>query len=348
LPANLEFDDLGSPSPDAVRRLLDQAGVPGGDFILEPITGGGNNRVFCVTVNSESALLKAYFRHSLDPRDRLSAEFDFTRFACHHGVRQVPRPLACDEAAGLGLYEFIDGRKLEQGEVNADAVSQALAFFKDLNQHRLDPEARRLPAGSEACFCLADHVQCVERRLTRSESWQPITDLDREAIAFVCDELLPRWREIRACVDSEASEMGLGSTDTLPEPLRCLSPSDFGFHNALLEKSGRLRFIDFEYAGWDDPAKLACDFFCQPALPVPGEFWDMFLRDMLANAEHPEFERQRLELLLPVYRVKWVTILLNDFHPAGNDRRRFARPGQDPEQRKAQQLARARERLRQC
>ena len=25
-------------------------------------------------------------------------------------------------------------------------------------------------------------------------------------------------------------------------------------------------FIDFEYAGWDDPSKLICDFFCQPAV----------------------------------------------------------------------------------
>ena len=48
-----------------------------------------------------------------------------------------------------------------------------------------------------------------------------------------------------------------------------LSPSDFGFHNALLGPDGKLCFIDFEYAGWDDPAKLICDFFCQPQTPVP-------------------------------------------------------------------------------
>ncbi len=71
----------------------------------------------------------------------------------------------------------------------------------------------------------------------------------------------------------------------------------------------------------------------------------MFVRELLLNTPHPDRERRRLELLLPVYRMKWVTILLNDFHPAGNDRRRFARPGQDPEERKSQQLAKARDRL---
>jgi thiamine kinase-like enzyme len=341
----VEFDDLSAPPHDAVRRLLDQAGFPSGEFALEAIAGGGNNRVFRLTVNSQPLLLKAYFRHPLDPRDRLKAEFDFTRFAWQHGVRQVPRPLAYDEANGLGLYEFIDGRKLEPGEVNDNAVSQALKFYADLNQQRSLPKAQQLPAGSEACFCLADHLHCVERRLARCEAWQPVSDLDRQALTFVQDELLPRWRQIRTQVESEASQLGLALNDVLPAQQRCLSPSDFGFHNALLEKSGQLRFIDFEYAGWDDPAKLACDFFCQPAVPVPGEFWDMFVRELLLNTPHPDRERRRLELLLPVYRMKWVTILLNDFHPAGNDRRRFARPGQDPEERKSQQLAKARDRL---
>src|SRR5690606_1492036 len=41
---------------------------------------------------------------------------------------------------------------------------------------------------------------------------------------------------------------------------RLLSPSDFGFHNMLRRDDGSLAFIDFEYFGWDDPAKLAADF----------------------------------------------------------------------------------------
>ncbi len=333
-----------APPAEAVARLLNQAG-PGGDYSLQALSGGGNNRVFRLSVDSQRMLLKEYFRHPLDPRDRLKAEFDFTRFAWEHDIRRVPRPLACDAAAGLGLYEFIEGRKLEPGEVDDRAVSQALAFFQALNQHRHQPEAQQLPAGSEACFCLADHVNTVERRLARCESWQPGCEVDRAALAFVQNELLPRWRQIRAHVASEADRIGLGPSDPVPAQARCLSPSDFGFHNGLLEKSGVLRFIDFEYAGWDDHAKLACDFFCQPAISVPFGLWDMFVDAILAEVASPEQERRRIELLLPVYRVKWITILLNDFHPAGNDRRRFASPGSDPDERKALQLSKARERL---
>jgi hypothetical protein len=327
----------------AVRRLLKESRLTTADFTLVPLPGGGNNRVYRVAHDSGSSLLKIYFRHPGDIRDRLNVEYDFTTFAWQHGVHQVPRPLGRDQDAGLGLYEFIEGRRLEPREVDDAALAQALAFYRDLNRYRQSAEAQNLPAGSEACFNLAEHLHRVERRLARCHSWQPSTELERQVATFVEKEVQPRWRQVKAQVEGQAGLIGRSTTEPLPATLRCLSPSDFGFHNALLEPAGILRFVDFEYAGWDDPAKLACDFFCQPAVPVPGRYWSGFLDDLTADLPDPARERRRMELLLPVYRMKWVTILLNDFHPAGDDRRRFARPGIDANERKAEQLAKARE-----
>ena len=47
----------------------------------------------------------------------------------------------------------------------------------------------------------------------------------------------------------------------LEEDEKIISPSDFGLHNAKLGEDGKLAFFDFEYAGWDDPAKTIADFF---------------------------------------------------------------------------------------
>ena len=66
----------------------------------------------------------------------------------------------------------------------------------------------------------------------------------------------------------ETAQLGLPSERPLDQQDRCLSPSDFGFHNALAQGE-TVRFIDFEYAGWDDPAKTVCDFFHHPGVPVP-------------------------------------------------------------------------------
>jgi hypothetical protein len=320
----------------ALTPLLERAGL-GPARRVERLSGGGNNRVYRVETDDRPALLKAYFRHPADPRDRLGTEFSFSRFAWNHGVRRLPEPHAADRDQGLGLYEFVDGRRLASMEVDAAAVDQALAFYHELNEYRDRPEAEKLPAASEACFCLGEHLACVERRLQRLLRWTPVTDLDRQAADFVRIELAPFWADLRARIEDRAER-----EQPLPAAARRLSPSDFGFHNALREPSGRLRFLDFEYAGWDDPAKLACDFFCQPALPVPAALWAPFLDRLTADLPEPEAHRVRMQQLLPVYQVKWVTIRLNDFLTVDGARRRFARSGQGPEGHRAEQLARAR------
>lgn len=120
-----------------------------------------------------------------------------------------------------------------------------------------------------------------------------------------------------------------------------MSPSDFGFHNALWRTAEQVVFIDFEYAGWDDPAKMVCDFFCQPAVPVSLEYLDRVCEVVASEMPNPASFLQRVNLIMPVCRLKWCCILLNEFVPLGTWRRRFAAGGVDPEQRKAQQLHKA-------
>ena len=117
---------------------------------IEPIRGSANNRAFRVEGERGTAFLKAYYRHPVDARDRLGAEFAFARFARAAGVRDIPQPLACDPAANLGLFEFVTG--VRPIEATASLVGQALAFVRDLNAARWRPAASRLPAAAEACF----------------------------------------------------------------------------------------------------------------------------------------------------------------------------------------------------
>ena len=54
----------------------------------------------------------------------------------------------------------------------------------------------------------------------------------------------------------------------LPKSMQIFSPSDFGFHNAILKESGDLVFLDFEYFGRDDPVKLMADFIWHPGMKL--------------------------------------------------------------------------------
>jgi hypothetical protein len=325
------------PDLEHVQAFLAKSGLPT-SFKIVDIPGGGNNQVYCLDLGVRRALLKAYFRDKLDTRDRLGAEFSFISFLWENGVRKIPQPLGRDDSFGLGLYEYIEGGPLRNGEVDKSAVDQAMSFFRELNACKLLPSAGQLRPGSEACFTMAEHLDCVDRRMKRFDQLDRATPTGEEAAVLAFERLIPVWNRIRAGV--------VGNCAVIDEPLalrdRCLSPSDFGFHNTIADAARNLKFIDFEYAGWDDPAKTCCDFFCQPDVTVPLEFFDAVSRAFVDGTSDPEKHLRRIDLLLPVYRVKWCCIMLNDFLPAGSRRRSFAKDPSAQEQRRIAQLRKVR------
>jgi len=316
-----------------------------GETRLEPLRGGANNRVFRLVVGDRTLLFKAYFQHRDDPRNRLESEYAFTTFAWQRGVRRVPQPLALDPVHGVALYEYVEGRPVAPGEVNEALVRQALDFYQELNGHRDRAEGAGLPLASEAYFTLAAHLRGVEGRVRRLGKLDDAGDVGRAAARFVAADLTEAWARIAALVRDGAKRLGLRLDRELAPAARCLSPSDFGFHNAILGRDGRLRFVDFEYAGWDDPAKLVCDFFCQEAVPVPETHYEWFAGEVVRDLPEPEEQRARVDLLRPIYRIKWCCILLNEFLPLARERRRFTRRAEDERARKAVQLGKARRAL---
>ena len=219
-------------------------------------------------------------------------------------------------------------------------VEQAVAFYRELNRHKRHAEARALRPGSEACFTLNQHLACVERRVGRLRNLDVSSPLGPERDNLVRGKLIPTWERIRRHVLAEAPPASQGDSP-LPTEDACLSPSDFGFHNAIQANDGRLRFIDFEYAGWDDPAKTVCDFFCQPAVPVPADYWEYVVGAVVSDLSDAEAHQRRIALLLPVYQLKWCCIMLNDFLPVESQRRDFARDSDGQEARKRMQLEKA-------
>ncbi len=322
------------------RDLLGRAGI---DCPMEPaitrLTGGGNNGVFRVDTRGESYILKQYFRHAEDPRDRFGTETGFSGFLWRNGVRSIPELLAASEAEGLALYRFIAGRTLTAAEIDASCIDRAAKFCREIFRLQVLPEAQQMPIASEGCFSMGDHLACVDRRIARLRSIPAESGAHADAIAFVHEELEPCWEEVRGRL-----RQGRMSPDDPAE--RVLSPSDFGFHNAILAGSTRLFFHDFEYAGWDDPAKLVCDFFCQVEVPAPRSMMRRFMEGLLCPDTGQERLAKRVECLLPVYVLKWCAIVLNDFVPIDSARRRFSAAKPPSAGRLADQLDKAR-RLRQ-
>jgi len=324
------------PVDAAIGALLARSGRGGRSFLAEPLAAGGNNRVYRVQTGSERFIAKWYYRSERDSRDRLRSEFAFLGHAWRAGLRCVPQPLDCDPDLHLGLYEYVDGRSLGPEEVDRARVIEAARFFAALNERSSRQRAASLPVASEACFSVTEHLGLVDARLARLAHMQVASSVDREAVALV-GELRRAWSNHRRRILSLAGDPG----QALPDRWRCLSPSDFGFHNALLRPDGALCFLDFEYAGWDDPAKGFGDFFAHPGCPVPRQHLEAFASAAAAPFDDGAALIERARLLEPVFRVKWCCIILNEFLAEAAGRRRFANPDMDAETSKVAQLEKA-------
>ena len=107
---------------------------------------------------------------------------------------------------------------------------------------------------------------------------------------------------------------------------------------------GRDGFSDFEYFGWDDPAKLVSDFLWHPAMNVPEDLKMYFVRRMgTIFGKDPDF-KARLKGVFPLFGLKWCLIFLNEFIPTDTKRRDFARSQtKDKSAVRLEQLAKAKQ-----
>lgn len=324
-----------------VGKLLSDAGIaePVRCFTLH--SAGGNNRVYRLETATSRFIVKQYFRHPDDARDRLAGEYAFLQYANQVIPGMVPRFYARNVAEGLALYEYLEARQpLRAGDIDWPQVEAALTFFQALNRPAARELAGHLPQASEACFALHQHLALLDQRLERLSAMSPNDALGRDARSF-CRRLDAFWRTLKTRLTQAITASAWQADKPLAAAQRCLSPSDFGFHNAIVGRDGTVRFIDFEYAGWDDPAKTAGDFFAQLAVPVPAVFFERFVAGMMQAFSDSELLIDRAKLLRPVYQMKWCCIALNVFLPEHLTRRKFADPAKDEKALKEQQLAKA-------
>jgi hypothetical protein len=327
-----------------VAKLLAAAGLPSARA-MQPLQGGRNNKVWRISAPASDLLFKSYFHSPLDTRDRLGREFDFLRHLGRTGCTFAPRPLTALPEEHVGLMEFIEGVRPSPTEVDENHIDQAIAFFFEANRDLDHPLTLKIEPASEACFTVAEHLERTQKRVDRLGQMVREDEVDEEAIAFAHEELKPVWREVRVNIEAEWPSEEARQT-LLPQAERCLSPSDFGFHNSIQRENGKLCFLDFEYAGWDDPAKLIADFANQPDLLLDRTLSDRFREAVIAANRHPAELARRVAAREPLYQIKWACICLNDFLEFGRTRLQFTDgPGIDRKARRKFQLARARQML---
>lgn len=314
---------------------------------IEKLGEGRNSKVYRLTCeNSNQYAAKLYFRHDLDKRNRTGIEFYSLKFLWENGVKCIPQPIAVDMDHKCAVYELIDGTMISSHEVTNDNIDSAVQFLAKLNELKDVKHSTNLPLASEACFSVRAIVQNIEHRLRRLTALQNYEPQYAALHEFLMNDFTPLFDEVTKWCESSLNQAGMSFVVELPYEERTLSPSDFGFHNILRRSDGRIVFVDFEYFGWDDPAKMISDFLIHPAMSLSEQLKQRFVEEIFVRFENYNKLPQRVEIVCPLFGLKWCLIILNEFLPEPWLRRNFASDVDlDKESLRAKQLSKAKQML---
>ena len=294
---------------------------------LTQIGGGRNSRVYKFKGDGHKHyILKHYHISDIDDtRSRVETEFNSSVFMWEHEISQIPQPINADFDNRVAVYSFVNGRKIKAEEVDNTKITALTDFLTQLQKISVLPESSDLPIAAEASFSLDRLFENISGRLNKIQEYSTEASYGEELKQFLDEKLIPEFDKFKneSVMIYEGAEMT--AEECIPHEWTTLSPSDFGFHNALLSNDDKMIFLDFEYFGRDDPVKSVADFILHPAIRLSKENYYTFFRTMLEiYAEKDKTFKTRLTSLFPLYVVKWCTILLNEFVPEHYERRLFA------------------------
>jgi hypothetical protein len=285
------------------------------------LEGGRNSRAYMANGNDgRKFAIKSYLGLTADGRSRMDGEYTALTFLAGNGVANVPSPVKTDPELQLAVYEFIEGMPVRSSEVTDQDIDQSSEFLAGLYRIKDASGSADLPTAAEACFSLGSLFENIQTRLDRVSGSSVHPGLK----AFLDDGFSPTFEGLKGWSTKSLSKSGMTPGDHLSQGMRTLSPSDFGFHNCLRVPGGSLAFLDFEYFGWDDPAKMVSDFLLHPGMDLTLVHKHRFLDNIPKGFSDYPALLDRTKTMYPLYALKWSLILLNEFIPEVLNRRGYA------------------------
>lgn len=289
-------------------------------------SGGANSLVMILEKDGERHVLKDFGdRPGPRSRDRFQSERAFYEWTAHLQYERVPEALSWSDHHHAALLQYVEGNPVRT-VVGIDEVRMASQFILSINKDRKAARKFPLPEAADTGDWRTQFEK-VSLRIQRLLELTAHASLQEELHNFLQTELFPSWEAVSNQFQEHLAKDA--ALCALREEELILSPSDFGFHNTLLASDGALKFFDFEYAGWDDPAKTAADFLRQPRHYIPSHLWWDFLASLAPLFPDASRFYQRVRILAPLHNIKWCCIFLNEFLPEKYERRREA-TGKDP------------------
>ena len=284
---------------------------------IKKISGQGNSRIYNLISNDgRQYALKIYPDNFVGEKSRLKIEFNTLKFLKTNGFNNISESVSKNDDLNIGIYSWIDGYRISKPE--KQDLKQLLRFVQQLYNVSKKSHNSKIESATEACLSGLELSNQIEMRLSRLK---PISNNYPHLKKFLECLFDPMWRDFKQHMFKNWPESS--REKKLDPKYSILSPSDFGFHNAL-KIDDKIIFLDFEYFGWDDPVKLTADFIWHPAMELDPQLvidWEDGMIDLFS--EDPDYMK-RLNAAKPIYGLRWILILLNEFLPGFAERRHGA------------------------
>jgi len=296
------FDSNNQEVKDIARSLCGTATAD-----VSPIEGGRNSRIYRVESDGHVFVLK-FFRPDKDGKtERLEAETAALSLFAESGIEVTPRVIAKDKLNNCVLMEWIEGERVDNyGVEEINALVSFIQAVHDISCKGLNQKIRR---ATEACLNGNEIVRQINLRLSRLDASKSTYPELRE---FIDAEFTPAFNEISQWSQRQYQCFGLSFDENIFFEQQTLSVVDLGFHN-VLRKNNKFYFLDFEFFGWDDPAKLVADTLQHPGMALDAEKRQILFLGFAKIFDKDEMFLTRLKLLYPLFGLKWCMIMLNQF-----------------------------------
>jgi hypothetical protein len=275
---------------------------------INMMQGGRNSRLYELSTHEMGKLaLKDYPDLLVDPRSRLQTEVQALKMI--EDLHKTPKVVAFDEKLNVAIYEWIEGVHISRIEDNH--INEALKFIENIQRVKSEDA---FVLASEACLSAKHLFTQINYRLDKLSSSN-----NKDLQSFINLTFVPLFNSVRNWSEQHWPKDNL--TKDLPDLMQVISPSDFGFHNALLKNNGELYFLDFEYFGRDDPVKLIADFVWHPGMNLNDSHKTFWISSALKVFNKDPDIYSRFLAAWPLYGLRWSLILLNEFVKKGWQKR---------------------------
>lgn len=296
---------------ESLRSLLDhlaagrhEQGQPWPDGRVMRISGGWSNLLYRVSGPLGDWAVKFTIR---DGRDRAGREYHALLALRDAGLSVAPKPILLDRrryAQPVVVQTWLEGDvSAEPPSTDADwgRLVEHLATVHSVTQETTPLRLRRAVVDART---IREGREIVRREMAR---------LPREAQPASLRALMRRFRETSFPRWSKAAVS--------------LCRSDNNILN-IVRRPGAWASVDWEYAGWGDPALDVAQLMTHPAhIVVPVQRWDWVV-ETYSRIAHKEALVERIGVYHTILAVWWVARVARFLYeyPRGLDRRLVDRP----------------------